>query len=188
MTQISAPTLLIRRATVNDCADIAALCQGHEDLRQMAPQETSPLTAEVVAGWLHERNSGYVLENEEGRVVAYAELNTDRHLAGRYWIGHLAVAPDQRGRHLGRRLVSSLTTTALAQLDADEVWISAFADNPSALACYRAAGFRDVGQRPVMGRTLVDLARPQRPRLPLWVLVLSALAVGLMGLVWWSRR
>lgn len=182
------PTRLLRRATVNDCEDIAALCATPRDLLQMAPQESFPLTPEVVAQWLRERNSGYVLEDPSGTLLAYAELNPDRHTVGRFWIGHLAVVPGARNQGIGHQMVQSLEATARSQLQATEIWISAFADNPSALACYRGAGFETEGTRMVMGRTLVDLSS-RRGRLgPVFLTGAVATILFIAWIVWWWQQ
>lgn len=149
-------TLRLRPATLEDALAVASLMVTEDDVRQVAPQETFPVSAAVVERWHRDRESGYVLEGD-GRVVAYGEINRDPHDARRFWIGHVVVDPALRSRGLGRHVVSNLAALAARSMRAREVWISAFADNPAALACYLGCGFRESQRRDLMGRRLVDL-------------------------------
>lgn len=155
------PPLLLRLAGVDDDAAIAALAASAEDVRQAAPSDRFPLHARDVRRWLeHERRSGFVLE-EGGSILAYGELNPepDRELA--FWIGHLMVRTDRRDQGVGRRVVMALLHHGFVTLRARTVRIGAFDDNPAALACYRACGFREIWRHDVDGRTLVDLELPR---------------------------
>jgi len=97
-----------------------------------------------------------VLE-DEGGVVAYGEVNPDVTGSRRFWIGHVVVSILTRGTGVGQQMVASLATVAREHLHGREVWLSAFADNPPALACYRRAGFRENGRRKMLRRELVDM-------------------------------
>src|SRR5690242_9231983 len=60
-------------------------------------------------------------------------------------IARVIVAPAERGRGLGRVLVSELAARARAT-GLSPVWIRLHEDNDAALACYAAAGFRRIDQ------------------------------------------
>jgi ribosomal protein S18 acetylase RimI-like enzyme len=74
------------------------------------------------------------------RLVGYGELWRDGEEAE---IARVIVAPAERGRGLGRVLVSKLATQARAAGLAP-VWIRLHEENDAAQACYSAAGFRRI--------------------------------------------
>lgn len=152
---------LLRPARNDDASAIADLASSPEDVRQAAPSDRFPLQARDVQRWLeHERRSGFVLE-EDGHVIAYGELNPEPDRAHGFWIGHLMVRADQRFRGVGRQVVGGLLRHGFVNLRAHAVRIGAFDDNPAALACYRACGFREIWRHDVDGRVLVDLELPR---------------------------
>jgi len=155
-TEADRKGLRVRPARPADAAAVAGLVSTPGDLAQVSPDETFPLTAETVRHWIEQRRSGYVLE-QRGRVVGYAELVDDARVPARVWIGHMMVLPSQRGLGLGRILVRALQDIAERERDVREVSISAFADNPRALQCYRRCGFGDRGTHRVHERELVEL-------------------------------
>jgi RimJ/RimL family protein N-acetyltransferase len=152
---------LLRPARNDDAPAIAGLASSPEDVRQAAPSDRFPLHARDVQRWLeHERRSGFVLE-EDGHVIAYGELNPEPDRPHGFWIGHLMVRTDHRFRGVGRQVVGGLLRYGFLNLRARAVRIGAFDDNPAALACYRACGFREVWRHEVDGRVLVDLEVPR---------------------------
>jgi RimJ/RimL family protein N-acetyltransferase len=184
--------LRLRRATVDDAADVVTFVGSAEDLRQLAPYEGYPLDEATVRHWIRERRAGFVLE-EGGRGVAYGELVRDAHDEDLVWIGHMLVHPRRRGLGLGRSLVLGLMRVAEDRLNAREIAISAFADNVAALRCYLRSGFRERGTQRVGGRTLIELRHrvsrwrrePNRPIAGL--LAMSALAVSVVFAPWELR-
>jgi ribosomal protein S18 acetylase RimI-like enzyme len=159
-------TFRLRRATLDDAAVVASMIATPADARQVSPQEPVPIVAATVERWLLDRGSGYVLESGD-RILAYGEINPDPHRGRRFWIGHVVVHPDARNRGVGRALVSMLVRVATRIPGARDVWISAFADNPAAVACYRRCRFEVMARREMIGRELVDLVHhlPAAPRL-----------------------
>jgi RimJ/RimL family protein N-acetyltransferase len=176
----------VRPATLDDVPVIAELSPSAEDMRQTAPREMAPLDAEMVTQWLRERGSGFVLEYD-GRIVAYGELNENSEERASYWIGHVMVHPRRRGSGFGRNLVGALLKHAMESLNAREVRISAFDDNPAALKCYRACGFTEGGRRFIDGRILVDFRfrdeSGERILPPLVAMLLVLSAAGLTALL-----
>lgn len=146
----------VRAATPDDAPVVAQLAPSEEDMRQAAPREQEPLDTDMVLQWMRERHSGFVLERD-GQILAYGELNESTDRLDAYWIGHVMVRPAQRGAGFGRTLVGALLKHALTHLSAREVRISAFEDNPAAVRCYLACGFREEGRRRIDGRILVDM-------------------------------
>jgi ribosomal protein S18 acetylase RimI-like enzyme len=150
------PPHRVRLARIGDAPAIAALVASPTDLYQVAPQESYPLTAEVVGHWIQSRGGCHVLE-EEGEILAYAELVRDSGRARVWWIGHVVVQTRRRGRGIGRELVGALARAAAEQHAAQAVWISVFADNPAGLRAYRGVGFHIMQRRRFLGRELIDL-------------------------------
>jgi RimJ/RimL family protein N-acetyltransferase len=72
--------------------------------------------------------------------VGYGEINALDVRARRYWLGHLIVDPEQRGRGLGTALTRLLLVRAFRELRAREVTLVVFPENATAIASYRAAG------------------------------------------------
>lgn len=170
--------LAVRPARPQDAAEVAGLIRSAEDLRQVSPDETFPLTEATVRHWIEHRRAGYVLE-QRGRILGYAELVDDARVAHRVWVGHMMVAPGRRGLGLGRRLVSALLRAAELDRDAHEVAISAFEDNQRALRCYRGCGFRDRATHRVNERRLVEMRYPVPGRRSLAPM---PVAIGLLGM------
>ncbi len=82
----------------------------------------------------------YVSLAEGGRIVATAMTVVDRGWAGLFKV---AVAPDSRGRGLGRR-VTLAALAAAAPLGARGSYLQVASDNAPALALYAGLGFREV--------------------------------------------
>jgi ribosomal protein S18 acetylase RimI-like enzyme len=71
--------------------------------------------------------------------VAYGEVWHDG-VAGEAELARILVAPEERGRGVGRALTRLLAAEARAA-GFDEVWLRVVPDNEQAIAAYRAAGF-----------------------------------------------
>lgn len=185
--------LYVRPARAADASGVAGLIHTAQDLAQVSPDETYPLTPETVRHWIEKRRAGYVLERR-GQIVGYAELVDDVREHERVWVGHMMVSPNQRGLGLGRTLVNALLDIAERDRDAREVAISAFEDNERALRCYRGCGFRDQTKHRVKQRNLVEMryAVPgRRPVVPLVaalavVTLAAALVLAIAGPAQWS--
>ncbi len=61
-------------------------------------------------------------------------------------IGFVIADPKRRGRGEGREMIALAVEYARRFLLAKTVTLGVFADNPAALRCYTAAGFRPVGE------------------------------------------
>ncbi|MGW6056302.1 GNAT family N-acetyltransferase [Streptomyces sp. NPDC055189] len=114
-------------------ADEAALWCGLRDF---------PVTARVVAGWQLDGDvRGQVLA-EGARLLGYGEVWCDEE-EDEAELARIIVAPDARGRGVGRRLVRGLAGLAL-RVGYTEIFMRVHPGNAAALRCYRGAGFLPV--------------------------------------------
>lgn len=119
---------------------------GPREAQWLAPRSTPPLSAEEVLNWQRPGHEAHLLM-EQGRAapVGYGELNVLTGHDHRYWLGHLIVDPEQRGRGCGVQLTRLLLWRAFALRGATDVTLVVFPENKAAIACYRAAGMRGDG-------------------------------------------
>jgi ribosomal protein S18 acetylase RimI-like enzyme len=101
----------------------------------------APVPPEVIAGWgaAPDVTAYGLVDGDE--FVAYGELWVDDD-ESEVELGRLIVAPDRRGRGVGRRLTAALAEAARRVHPA--VFLRVRPDNEPALRCYAAAGFRRV--------------------------------------------
>ena len=96
---------------------------------------------EVARNWSADaRRSSRIALNEQGRIVAFASLQT-----GADWSSHvgelvLAVAPDQRRQGLGKALARAMLIEALHR-GLRKVTVMIAADNEGAVRMFRELGF-----------------------------------------------
>lgn len=84
------------------------------------------------------------VRGDNNSVVAHAELNLlPEHDLGQ--IRRVAVAPEMRGRGIGRTLVEWLVGFAFAELHLNRLELVVFSFNDRARRCYEAVGFREEG-------------------------------------------
>lgn len=107
----------------------------------VAPHTPPPITAQRVLEWaVAARHALVLLRDEQPR--AYGELNHLNALTRRWWLGHLLVAPEFRGRGLGQELVRQLVRKAFQEHAARCVTLVVYPQNERAIQSYLAAGMR----------------------------------------------
>lgn len=78
-------------------------------------------------------------------IVAHAELNIlPEHHVGQ--IRRVAVAPERRGKGVGRALMQWLVNFGFGELQLHRLELVVFSFNDCALRCYETAGFREEGR------------------------------------------
>jgi L-amino acid N-acyltransferase YncA len=141
---VSASTITVRAARGGDLDAVVAIYNAGIAER-VATFETRPRRAEELAGWTSD-GQPFVVAEADGRVVGWARAApySDRCVYAGVREHAVYVAPDERGRGVGRRLLESLSAAA-----ADDGYYKltsrVFTDNPASLAVHRAAGFVAVG-------------------------------------------
>src|SRR5262249_26788489 len=116
---------------------------GNDVVRAWCAVDGDRVPADVVAGWsLAEDVEAYVFaEDLDGPPVAYGELWLDAE-EGEVALARLLVAPEHRGRGVGRALTAALTDRAReAHPELPSVFLRVRPDNAQAIKAYAAAGY-----------------------------------------------
>ena len=100
-----------------------------------------PLRDSLVREFLHDSRHHLAVALDDDRVIGIASavhyLHPDKD--PELWINEVAVAPEYRGRGLGKRLIQALLQLA-GELGCREAWVLTEADNNAAQALYASAG------------------------------------------------
>jgi len=136
----------LRRYAPSDAAHVARWVRTPQELHQLAPAASWPLTPRIVHEWIRSDGHVFVLPvSPDDGPAAYGELNPMRDRSDHWWIGHLIVAPEQRGKGFGSRMVRLLLREAFDGIGANRVSLIVFPENKAAIRCYRSVGFREIG-------------------------------------------
>lgn len=139
----STPSYRLRPFVPTHAELVASWAQDAIEAEWLAPRTPPPITPEKVLSWVAPGRQGYELTADgSAPPVAYGELNVLRERRREYWLGHLIVDPQQRGRGLGRRLVELLIARAFDWHAARRVTLVVFPENQAAISAYQAAGMR----------------------------------------------
>lgn len=125
---------------------VASWIRSPQDAFWLAPRTPPPLGADKVRNWNRPGREPLLLRDlDADRLVAYGELNELNAERGEFWLGHLLVDPDQRGRGFGQRLTALLLDRAFTLRGARRISLVVFQENLGAIAAYRRAGMHDDG-------------------------------------------
>lgn len=130
--------------------DIPAVCswpQSEDELFFMYRSAKYPLTPEQLGESIARRSDSTVIEFEH---VPAGFANFYRwEVGGICSIGNVIVAPQARGRGVGRLLIEEMVRMAFSMHQASEVTISRFNQNTTGLLLYSKLGFRpyDIEER-----------------------------------------
>jgi ribosomal protein S18 acetylase RimI-like enzyme len=102
-----------------------------------------PVAGQTVEAWQQDADVAARVLVDGERLVGYGELWFDAE-EDEVELARIIVAPEARGRGLGRVLVEGLLAEALRAGHSD-VFMRVHPDNDRALRCYRGAGFVPVG-------------------------------------------
>lgn len=150
----------VRPAAAGDLGAVTALVDamgGHDGAGGSAAVGT------VFREALHRPETRMLVAEEAGQVVGYAEVQARLHVldgARQGWLAALVVAPDRRGRGVGRLLVDAVEEAAAA-LGCEEIVLESSCCRARAHRFYAAVGFdelrparrfrRPVAERPWVG-------------------------------------
>jgi ribosomal protein S18 acetylase RimI-like enzyme len=121
---------------------VASWAVGDEVVRAWCARHDDTVPADVVAGWSEAEDvEAYLFHDESGEAVAYGELWLDDE-EGEVELARLLVAPERRGRGVGRALTLALTDRARStHPELPVVILRVRPENLQAIRAYTAAGF-----------------------------------------------
>jgi ribosomal protein S18 acetylase RimI-like enzyme len=136
----------VRRLGLGDAAVLRMLCQEEEDFDlEGRGKAATPLSEEAARAYLADPAVLHWVAEADGRVVGHMSCSLLRKRAGdpsEVLLYEIGVRGRCRRRGVGRALVGALNDWMAAH-QVKEVWV--VADNPVAVAFYRAAGFKTAG-------------------------------------------
>lgn len=141
----------LRLARADDLPAIVAIYNSTIASRE-ATADLAPVSVAARQAWFaaHQGNRPlYVVEDADGAIAAWGSFS-DYYPREAYRISaeiSIYVAPDQRGRGLGKRLLQDMLRRAPA-LDIENVLAVIFAHNAASLALFQAQGFAEWGRLP----------------------------------------
>ena len=123
--------------------DLPLVCsfpQSAEELFYMFPKASYPLTREALSAAIDQRSDSTVVL-ADGQPAAFANFYQHER-GGACTIGNVVVAPQWRGRGVGRYLIETMLDLAFTKHKAADVLVSCFSANAGALLFYSRLGFR----------------------------------------------
>ena len=147
--------ILVRDATEEDLPGILAI-YNDAILATTAVYQYTPHTLEMRREWMQEKHSaGYpvLVAVEDGKVVGFGSLGVWRAAAAYKYTAEnsVYVAADQRGRGIGRLLLSRLVEAA-CELDMHAIMAVVDAENTVSIGLHEAFGFEQVAYFKQVGR------------------------------------
>ena len=144
--QPSPRPVIVRPFDVRLVREVLSWVRSDAELCRLAPGTPPPLSVEKIHAWHKPGSAVYALHaNESAPMIGYGELNPMRDEPRHFWLGHILIKPDLRGKGWGRALVTEMVRIAFEERDGLRVSLLVFPDNEPALRCYRALGFIERG-------------------------------------------
>lgn len=129
-----------RHAQKSDLNELLEFIQSRQELFYFFPSASYPLTLAQLETQLCERHESTVML-EDGQLVGFANFyNVGNHNIA--FIGNVIIKPEKRRQGLGSKLLQAMIETGFQQLQLNEVHLSCYARNTSALLFYSKLGFR----------------------------------------------
>ena len=144
--------MTIRAARDGDAPAIAAIW--NPIIRDTAATfTTEEKTENGVRADIATRGPAFLVAEEAGAVLGFATFFPFRGGPGyRHTREHtIILAPEARGRGLGRALIEALVAEARAQ-GVHTLWAGVSAENPAGVAFHARAGFEEIARLPEVGR------------------------------------
>ncbi len=134
-----------RSAREADLIDIMAFPKDRTELFFFFPSATHPLTLERLRKQLCERHESTVMvehnSSSKDSIIGFANFyNVENRKIG--FIGNAIIKPDKRGMGFGKQLIQAMIRSGFKQLKLNEVHLSCYKNNTSALSFYKHLGFK----------------------------------------------
>jgi len=109
------------------------------------PSANYPLTLEQLKKQLCERHESTVMIEQDSSlkdsVIGFANFyNVENRKIG--FIGNAIIKPERRGMGFGKKLIQAMVNSGFKQLKLNEVHLSCYKNNTSALSFYKNLGFK----------------------------------------------
>lgn len=128
-----------REVRPEDVARVCSFPRSAEELFFLFPRAAFPLTPDQLRRAIEQRHDSTVVVLDD-QVCGFANFYV-REVSGTCAIGNVVVAPEARGRGVGRYLIEVMIRKALLDHRAEEVRISCFNGNVAGLLLYAKLGF-----------------------------------------------
>lgn len=139
------PRLTLRRFASTDAPRVRSWVRSARELFWLAPRTAPPLTDQTIVAWGSADHHQFCLaEPHAGAPIAYGEVNLLSAVTRQFWLGHIVIDPQLRGRGLGLELTRRLVRQAFHRFGAQRVVLVVFPANQAAVRCYAAAGLEAV--------------------------------------------
>lgn len=145
-------SLTLRPYKTSDAAVITSWLKSEYLMRQWCADryEHYPVTPEDMntyhARYIDGQHSRAMTMTDGDDIVGYITLRTPADDSTEQRLGFVIVDDSRRGCGLGKALVSMAVKYAFESLEAMKVSLGVFENNPSAIHCYKAAGFNRVSR------------------------------------------
>lgn len=161
-------TPLLRAATASDYAAIAGwIPDAQAGLRWAGPRLPFPFAATDLPALLAVPGGGeasYCLSDDAGAACGFGQHWVQQ--PGAVHLGRIIVAPQARGRGLGRLLCQQLIGAARHSTGAATVTLRAYRDNSSAVKLYSTLGFVELAAQSTDDVLFMRLRASPLPRRP----------------------
>lgn len=127
--------------------DFATSVISGDDLKPYAPTAVRSAVEAMLTGGRDGWYGFAVYERATNRPIGHVNLRDVNTIHRTAEIGVLIGARDCRGKGYGTEVVRLLLDFAFNGLNLHNVWLDTLSINPSAVASYRRAGFREIGRR-----------------------------------------
>ena len=156
--------LIFRKATHSDLPELLKFPQDQQELFYFFPSANFPLTLEQLEQQLSKGYESTVMV-ENHQLVGFANFyKVKKHNIA--FIGNVIIRPDRRREGLGRKLIEKILTTGFTELKVNEVHLSCYESNLSAMQFYTGLGFNAYAreQRPNQDNHPVALIHLKRTK------------------------